>query len=134
MEKKRAYNPVVFYDGDCGFCNSSVQFILNKKKSAFYFAALQSEFAKEALGKYDIQINLDTIYFLKNGRVYDRSSAALQIARGLKGLYPLLYGLYIIPKFIRDPFYNLIARYRHRIRAGYCMLPAPEDEQYFIKS
>lgn len=133
MKEENPYDRIVFYDGDCGFCNSSVQFILNNKKSVFYFAPLQSETGKKILDKHGITVNLDTVYFLKNGKVYDRSSAALQIARGLKGLWPMLFALNIIPKFIRDPFYNVIARYRHRIRAGYCMLPAKEDEQYFIK-
>lgn len=133
MEKKSAYNRVVFYDGDCGFCNSSVQFILNKKKSPFYFAPLQSDMAQEILAKHNVKIEMDTIYYLKDGQLYDRSSAALQIARGLKGGYPLLFAFYLIPKFLRDPFYNFIARRRHRIRSGYCMLPAKEDEQYFIK-
>lgn len=133
MKKEASYDRVVFYDGECGFCNSSVQFILNKKKTPFYFAALQSETGKKILKKHNIAVKLDTIYFLKQDKIYDRSSAALQIARGLKGGYPLLFVFYIIPKFLRDPFYNLIARYRHKIRSGYCMLPAKEDEQYFIK-
>ncbi len=133
MDESKIVNKLVFYDGDCGFCNSSVQFILNHKKRPFYFSPLQSKRAEKILIRRNIQIQLDTIYYLKNGRFYDRSSAALQIARGLKGGYPLLFGFYIIPKFLRDPFYNLIAKYRHKIRAGYCMIPLKEDEQYFLK-
>ena len=133
MEAKNIPENLIFYDGDCGFCNSSVQFVLNHKKSVFHFAPLQSKLAEEILGEHGITINMDTIYFLKNGKLYDRSSAALQITRGLKGGYPLLFGFYIIPKFLRDPFYSMIARRRHKIRAGYCMIPAQEDEQYFIK-
>ena len=127
------YNPIVFYDGDCGFCNSAVQFILNKKKKAFYFLALQADLARNLLGEKHVPINMDTIYFLKNGKLYNRSSAALQICKGLKGLYPLLFAFYIIPKFLRDPFYNFIAKRRHKIREGYCMMPIPEDQQYFLK-
>jgi len=133
MDESKAVNKLVFYDGDCGFCNSSVQFVLNHKKKPFYFSPLQSKTAEKILKSRNIQIQLDTIYYLKNERLYDRSSAALQIARGLKGGYPLLFGFYIIPKFLRDPFYNLIAKYRHKIRAGYCMIPLKEDEQYFLK-
>lgn len=127
------YNPIVFYDGDCGFCNSSVRFILNHKKKEFYFVALQSGRAKELLSKFGIEIKLDTIYYLNNGQLYTRSSAALQISRRLKGLWPMLFVFYIIPKFLRDPFYNFIAKRRHKIRAGYCMIPKPEDQQFFLK-
>lgn len=133
METKNEPQNLIFYDGDCGFCNSSVQFILVHKKRPFYFSALQSNRAKRTLAEHEITIQMDTIYFLKNGKLYDRSSAALQIARGLKGAYPLFFVFYLIPKFMRDPFYGLIARNRHKIRAGYCMIPQPEDEQYFLK-
>ena len=122
----------MFYDGDCGFCNSSVQFILNKKKTSFYFMALQSDAAKELLAAHNITIRLDTIYYLRNGKLFDKSSAALQIALGLKGVYPLLFGFYIVPKFLRDPFYNFIAKRRHKIRAGYCVNPTESDKQFFV--
>ena len=104
MDSEIKYNPIVFYDGDCGFCNSAVQFILDKKKREFYFLALQSDTAKNLLANHNITINMDTIYMLKDGKLYDRSSAALQICKGLKGGYPLLFGIYIVPKFLRDPF------------------------------
>lgn len=132
MEPKNIPENLVFYDGDCGFCNSSVQFILSKKKKPFYFIPLQAERTRDLLNPFEITINLDTIYFLSEGKLYDRSSAALRIAKGLKGLYPLLFAFYIVPKFIRDAIYNFIARRRHKLRAGYCMIPKPEDEKYFI--
>lgn len=134
MELENLPDNIVFYDGDCGFCNSSVQFILDKKKAIFHFLPLQSDISKQILDKHNTSINLDTIYYLKAGKLYNRSSAALQIARGLKGGYPLIFACYIIPKFIRDPFYNLIAKNRHKIKAGYCMIPTPEDQKYFIKN
>lgn len=133
MEAKNPPENLIFYDGDCGFCNSSVQFVLNHKKLVFHFAPLQSSIAEKILVAHNIALNLDTIYFLKKGKLYDRSSAALQITRGLKGGYPLLFGFYIIPKFLRDTFYDMIAKKRHKIRAGYCMIPSQVDEQYFIK-
>jgi len=133
MNQIQKYNPIIFYDGDCGFCNSSVQFILNKKKLEFYFVALQSEIAKKILLEKNVTIQMDTIYYLKDGKLYDKSSAALQICRRLKGGYPLLFGFYLIPKFLRDPFYNFIAKRRHKIRAGYCMIPNAEDQKYFLK-
>lgn len=84
------------------------------------------------LKPFDITINMDTIYFLKDGKIYERSSAGLQISKGLKGLYPMMMGFYIIPKFIRDGVYNMIAKRRHRIRDGYCAIPTPEEKAFFI--
>lgn len=124
---------LIFYDGDCGFCNSSVQFVLSKRKDEFYFLPLQDERSQKILDTHQVTINLDTIYFLKGNKLYDRSSAALQITKGLKGMYPFLFTFYLVPKFLRDPFYNYIAKRRHRLRSGYCVIPTPEDEQYFLK-
>ncbi|UKN02171.1 DUF393 domain-containing protein [Paracrocinitomix mangrovi] len=132
METKK--DPIVFYDGDCGFCNTSVQFILDKRKTDFYFVPLQSDYAKEKLGEKNIQINLDTIYFIKNGKLYDRSSAALQICKGLKGGYPLMMAFYIVPKFIRDVFYNAIAKRRHKIKDAHCVLPTVEERKFFLSN
>lgn len=126
--------PIVFYDGDCGFCNSSVQFILNKRKRKFYFAALQSKLAKEELARHGIEIQMDTLYLLKENKLFERSSAALEITKGLKGLYPLMYAFKIVPRFIRDGIYNSIAKRRHRIRDGYCAIPSEEDKQLFLDS
>jgi len=94
---------------------------------------LQIDFAKKILAEKNIAIQLDTIYFLKDGKLYNKSSAALQICKGLKGLWPLMFGFYIIPKFLRDPFYNFIAKRRHKIRAGYCMMPLERDLKFFVK-
>jgi predicted DCC family thiol-disulfide oxidoreductase YuxK len=134
MEPNSPPDNLVFYDGDCGFCNSSVQFILAKKKRPFYFAALQSVTAKTILENNKTIINMDTIYYLKDGKLYDRSSAALQITKGLKGGYPLLFAFYIIPKFMRDPFYNFIAARRHKLRNKFCLIPSKKDAQYFLKN
>jgi len=129
MEEK---NPIVFYDGDCGFCNSSVQFILRKRKKDLYFLPLQSKQAEDVMKKHGIKIQMDSMYFLKGNKLYDKSSAALRICRSLKGGYPLLFAFYIIPKFLRDPFYNIVARRRHKIRSGYCYIPLDQEKQFFI--
>lgn len=134
MELNDSPDNLVFYDGECGFCNSSVQFILAKKKQIFYFSPLQSVRAKTVLENQKTAINMDTIYYLKGGVLYNRSSAALQITRGLKGAYPLLFAFYIIPKFMRDPFYNFIAARRHKIRNSYCLIPSEKDAKYFMKN
>lgn len=127
-EEKR----IVFYDGDCGFCNTTVQFILDKAKKDFYFTTLQSDFAKSKLQEFNIEIKLDTLYYLNQGKIHERSGAALRIAKGLKGGYPLLFGFIIIPPFIRNWCYDMIAARRHRIKAGYCKIPTEEEKKYFI--
>ena len=126
-------NKILFYDGDCGFCNSSVQFVLkNKKVDDIYFATLQSKFAKKILEEKEIEIKMDTLYYLKDKKIYSKSSAGIQIIKELKFPYPLLLVFYIVPKFIRDSVYSFIAKRRHKIRAGYCMLPLENEKKLFL--
>lgn len=124
---------VVFYDGECGFCSTTVQFILKRRKKDIYFAPLQSEIAKDKLGERGIEIEMNTLYFLENEKLYLKSTGALRIARHLNGGYPLFYYLGIIfPKFIRDWVYDQVAKRRHQLKADLCPLPQPEEQKFFI--
>lgn len=129
-------HPIVFFDGVCNLCNAAVRFIIRRDaKEYFLFASLQGEYAKKALGeKPTVTHHLESLKLLENGIVYARSSAALRIARRLSGAWPLLFALYIIPAFIRDFFYNIIAANRYRIwgRTNECQIPDEEATSRFL--
>lgn len=115
---------IVFYDGDCGLCSFIVQFILkNERREKFMFCSLQSEFAIEFLRKngYDAR-KLNTLYFLLDSHVYKKSSAAIQIVRFLKPKWWFLLTFWLIPWFIRDIFYDFIARIRKRVLPTVCSI------------
>ncbi len=133
MEIDDSKNIILFYDGECGFCNSSVQFVLkHRTHNHIYFATLQSDFAKEQLNKRGIDIKMDTLYVLKNNIVYNKSSGGLQLTSELSFPFPLFKVFYIIPKFIRDAVYSFIAKRRHTIQNGFCVLPTEEEQELFI--
>ncbi|MFD2583820.1 thiol-disulfide oxidoreductase DCC family protein [Pedobacter vanadiisoli] len=127
--------PVIFFDGVCNLCNSSVQFVIaHDKKDQFRFTPLQGDYAKEMLPEFNAdQQKLNTILLLVNGKLYTKSSAALRIARKLNGLIPLLYVFLIVPKFIRDWFYDMIAKNRYKWwgKQESCWLPTPELKSKF---
>ncbi|MEX2485582.1 MAG: DUF393 domain-containing protein [Brumimicrobium sp.] len=124
---------IVFYDGGCGFCNSSVQRIIDKKKKAFYFTAIQSDFAKEFLEKKGVKVDMTTLYYWEKGKLFDKSSAVIRIAKDMKGLYPLIYYFGILfPKPIRDYIYLLVARNRHKIKSSHRVSPKKDGEELFI--
>lgn len=127
---------IVLFDGICNLCNASVQFIIRHDSSVrFHFAALQSDYAKRVLSENGLNPDgLESILLSKEGKVYFRSDAALEIARELDGLWPLLYAFRIIPPFIRDMVYNGIARNRYRWfgKRDACMIPTPELRDRFI--
>jgi len=123
---------VVFYDGDCGFCNHSIQTILKyRKHDRFQFTPLQSQLATELLSPYNISISMETIYVLHHKTVYQKSSAALLLANELRGAYFLLKIGYLVPRFIRDGIYNMVSKNRHKIKSGFCVIPGPEEKKLF---
>ncbi|MBX2840159.1 MAG: thiol-disulfide oxidoreductase DCC family protein [Flammeovirgaceae bacterium] len=127
---------IILFDGVCNLCNSSVNFIIDRdSKAKFKFTSLQSEEGQEILKKFKLPTeDFNTIIYLENGKVYNRSSAALKIAKGLDALWPILYIFYILPTFIRDFFYNIIAnnRYKWFGKEDTCRIPTPELKSRFI--
>jgi predicted DCC family thiol-disulfide oxidoreductase YuxK len=128
----------VLFDGVCNFCNASINFVIDHDRSGrFVFASLQSEKGQQLLKTYHQdynRIDLRSIVLIKDGKVYEKSDAVLQIARDLDGLWPLLYAFRVIPRTIRDGIYNWIARNRYRWfgRQEACRLPSPELRQRFL--
>ncbi|MFD1551002.1 thiol-disulfide oxidoreductase DCC family protein [Putridiphycobacter roseus] len=124
---------VIFYDGDCGFCNHAIQYILkHRKNDNFQFIALQSDLAKQKLKDFQIKISLSTIYLLDNQKVYDRSTAALKIASKLKFPNNLMGVFLLIPAFMRNWVYVIIAKNRHKIKPSYCYLPDEKESKMFL--
>jgi len=128
--------PVVLFDGVCNLCNSAVQFIIkHDKKKVFRFASLQSPVGQKLLQQYDLPTDeLNSFILVENNKVYDRSTGALRVVKKLGGLWPLLYGLIIVPKFIRDPVYNWVGRNRYKWfgKKEECMIPTPELKARFL--
>lgn len=115
---------IVFYDGDCDLCNFVVQFILkNEREEKLMFCSLQSEFAIEFLKEKGFDATLlNTLYFYNGSRIFRKSSAALQIIRYLKPKWWFILVFWIVPWFIRDIFYDIIASIRKKIVPMSCYL------------
>lgn len=127
-------NRIVLFDGVCNFCNSSIQFIIrHDPKGIFKYAALQSDYAKKLVGDR-ISPEPESVILYEDGKVYDRTTAALKIARHLSGLWPLLYIFIVIPAFLRDPIYKLIAKNRYKWfgKQEACMVPSKEIRDRFL--
>lgn len=133
---KPPQNPIIFFDGVCNLCNASINFIIDRDKNHyFHFASLQSDAAIENLTTLEpTHSDLGTVILLENGTVYAKSTAALRIARKLDGLWPILYVFTIIPPFLRDFVYDLVARNRYKWfgKQDTCRIPEPELKSLFL--
>jgi predicted DCC family thiol-disulfide oxidoreductase YuxK len=128
--------PVILFDGVCNLCNAGVQSIIKKdKKRQFRFASLQGETGQAFLRQFNLPVNdLNSFVLIEGNKAYIKSTAALRIAKLTGGFWKILYGLIIVPRFIRDAVYNLIARNRYRWfgKRNECMIPTPELKDRFL--
>lgn len=127
---------VILFDGECNFCDHSVQFIIKRDpKGYFKFASLQSDKGLKILKEYSIPADINSFILIDNNRYYSKSSAALRVCKNLKGFWKLFYILLIIPRPVRDFFYEIIAKNRYKLfgRKDSCMLPSPDLRKRFLE-
>ena len=139
LMRNQDYKNIFFYDGDCGFCNGTVLFLLDRiAPDQLSFSSMQSDFAK----KFFISMNLGPIdlssSYLYDGQEVHKDSDAILKSLRLSSNIPIKYlghTLAIVPKFIRNYFYKLIAINRLTIssvsRKG-CRLLTSEEQKRFI--
>jgi predicted DCC family thiol-disulfide oxidoreductase YuxK len=99
---------IIRYDGYCNLCSATIRWVIrNDRKKRFSFQALEEGDEGSALGA-------DTVVLQTDGALYLKSSAVLHIARDLRFPWPLLGILWLVPRFIRNAVYDLVARNRKR--------------------
>ena len=127
---------IILFDGVCNLCNRSVQYVVKHDPEAiFKFAWLQSDTGKKLMADYQLTSNeMNSFVLIQDGKVYTRSTAALKVAKQLKGFIRVLYIFMIVPAFIRDAVYKLIAnnRYHWFGKHDQCMAPTPELKKRFL--
>ncbi len=132
--------PVLLYDGTCGFCAGSVSFILrHERNNSLRFATLEGVYAAEIkrrhpdLGQIDSMIWIDPPARGRPERVLVRSAAALRAARYVGGPWRLALIGQLLPRRVRDLAYDWIARHRHSLAgAPACIVPTPAQRARFL--
>jgi predicted DCC family thiol-disulfide oxidoreductase YuxK len=141
----RGYTPIVnppsvlLYDGDCGFCAGSVQFLLRHeppdRRALLRFAPLQGAFGRSIAQGSPRGVELRSVLWVRGADriVFERSDAALQALTHLGGLWSVLATVgRLVPRALRDAVYDLVARRRYRVAAPACLLPSPEQRARFL--
>ncbi len=122
-------HPVILFDGVCNLCSGVVQFIIKRDpKNTFQFASLQSDFGNSVLQKFNLPaVAFNSFILYRNGKIYTKSTGALLVAKELSGAWPLLSIFIIVPSFIRNGIYDIIARNRYKWfgKKEACWIPSP---------
>ena len=134
--------PVLLYDGDCGLCARSVQFVLShecpERRAALRFAPLQGAYGAKLRVRHPEIASIDSVAWYEPtgghpSRVRVRSDAALATMTHLGGAWRAFSAIAIfVPRPIRDAVYDAIARRRFRLVAQSCLLPSAQDRHRFL--
>jgi predicted DCC family thiol-disulfide oxidoreductase YuxK len=133
--------PVLLYDGECGFCAESVQLVLrHDRRRLARFAPLQGRFGAEIRARHPELAAVDSMLWVEPAgpdreRIFDRSTAALHLARYLGGVWRVLLLGYLVPPSLRDRLYDFIARHRHQLSGTRpsCLVVPPNQRQRFLE-
>ena len=135
--------PVLLYDGECGFCAGSVQFVLKHesvaRRNALRFAPLQGAFGAMVRGRFPRIVGVDSVVWFDPTRdepsaVQLKSAAALSAVAHLGGIWRVAARLgMLVPRVIRDVVYDAIAKRRFQLAAPACLIPTPDTRSRFLE-
>jgi predicted DCC family thiol-disulfide oxidoreductase YuxK len=141
MSSDAAIPPILLYDGTCGFCALSVQWVLahERQPRRLRFASLQGEWASTTPGLGEAAREADSVLWCEPGTgvsgpvILARSDAVIAILRYVGGGWRLLAeaGQWI-PRQWRDRMYDLVARHRHALGGSACLLPSEDQRHRFL--
>ena len=126
---------VLLYDAVCGLCNGFVRFVLrHDQQGTMRFATLQGAWGMEAARVVPNMARADSIVLLSRDGALIRSTAALEVARYLGGVWTAALIGYLVPRAWRDTIYDWVARHRYRWfgTLDACPLPSPETRARFL--
>ena len=108
---------ILLFDGFCNLCSRLANFIIKRdKKAKFLFVSLQSASGQSLLKNFGLPTDdFDSVVYIRSDKCFLKSTAILHILKELGGIWKLFYILIIIPNFVRDFIYKIIAKTRYKI-------------------
>lgn len=125
---------IIFFDGVCHLCNGFVDAIVSRDKTHYFlFAPLQGSTAQELLSHEDRK-SLETVIYREKNQTFRQSTAVLKILISLGGPYQIFRLGWLVPRFIRDAIYKVIARNRYSWfgQREFCRLPTSDEKDYLL--
>jgi predicted DCC family thiol-disulfide oxidoreductase YuxK len=135
MPNSHFQDRIIFFDGYCILCNRTVDFLIkHDRKKLLKFASLQSATAENLIQNQHNLHGLETVVFYNQGKIYNKSDAALKIAEYLGFPYNILKLGYLVPLPFRNSIYDYIARNRFRWfgKRNSCRMPDEKTKDRLI--
>ena len=128
--------PILFFDGVCGLCNHSVDFVLrHDRRGTIRFAPLQGQTAAKLLPEADTR-NLNSVVFQARGLTHRQSTAIVSLLGEMGGVWSLLgVLLWLGPSPLRNLGYRIVAKVRYRMfgQKETCRMPKPQERARFLE-
>ena len=134
MEEPGPAQPLIVFDGHCVLCSANARFVLRHDRDRrFRLATAQGKIGLAIQRRFGLDAGA-TILVVQDGRALARSEAVLAIATGLGWPWRAFGIIRLVPRLIRDPVYDLVARNRYRWfgRRDACWLPDPADRDRIL--
>ena len=136
MNEEPTCQPVLFYDARCGLCNRVVRLLLRTDRAGrLRFATLQGEKGQAYLRLWKLPTqDFDSLVFAPDWSAPDRfaprlrTDGALAAAAAIGGVWRLITWARLLPVWLRDPVYRLVARTRYSLFGEYQPSPLPDPE------
>ncbi len=124
---------IVIYDGVCGFCNSSIQFILQQQPSnKLRFVSFQSEMGNKIRAYLNINEDMDSIVVVEGNQYFKKSKAIFRIFGHIQSNWKYVRHFSFIPSWISDFIYTIIAQNRYGIKKNSCPILTVEERELFV--
>jgi predicted DCC family thiol-disulfide oxidoreductase YuxK len=127
--------PILVYDGACGFCSRSVQFILrHERRHDLLFVTRDSPLGRDLRRHFHLE-GVESMLWIAGDQASIESSAVLSAARYVGGVWATLATLgSLVPSLLRNWAYRLIAQNRRRLSspAASCLVPTAEQRDRFL--
>lgn len=128
--------PIVLFDGVCNLCSGVVRFVVPRDSTGdLRFASLQSPVGQALLRRFDRPTDeFGSVVLVEGEDCYTKSTAALRVAHYLDAPWSWLWATRIVPRFLRDAVYDLVAATRYDVfgRTDRCTIPAPGVRERFL--
>lgn len=119
-------HPVIIFDGYCRLCHWSVQFLLrHDHKRLFRFTTLEGSYAKDLPLHRSSDQAADSVLLWHESQLFAQSDAVLKMLSLLGGWWKISALGYLLPRFIRNKVYQMVAKYRYSIFGKYAACPIP---------